>query len=603
MTLIALASIKGSPGVTTAATALAASWPEGRQVLLVEADPFGGDLAPRYAMAPTGGLSSLFAAARRTLAPEDVWDHVDHLPGGLPVLFGLGGMHQAVANEKAWPIVADALNALDADVVIDVGRLLPNLGGGVRDILARADALVVLCQSTLESIVHLREALPALAAELRGRSLLVVPTGAAQFSAADIGRTLAVEVLPPMPDDPGTASGLANTAASARLAAAVTFEDLLTTDARRAGGNGLRVPVMSIRATLSTGPGAASEILDRLQSDWPVASCDLPDPNDTTMAELYDSMEDRSAKRPVLVFAGGEGIGLLSETESDVDISELVDAGLVEMGTTARAQRVGGPDVPGWILRIAVRPDVAVALRKLWRVWDSARVKGGIPDAEALLLAYAGLTILTPLSFTYEAMVKAAGQRGAASPYLVDVVCTVHAGDRSASLAFFETETDSEDGAVDLMATLPLQGLPGKWNTDIEIRGGRRSPIVEGRSDPVARLLELRSFWRQGALSTTATRRANDLYKKLMKQLDGPAAAALTGERAAALERGEAGLKKDVHDTIAKMIDVETELVRSLGAAVAGVNAVPDPTTLEEIRRMVASLWKTRLFLKGAPEG
>ena len=145
VTLIALASVKGSPGVTTAATALAASWPEGRQVLLVEADPFGGDLAPRYAMAPTGGLSSLFAAARRTLAPEDVWDHVDHLPGGLPVLFGLGGMHQAVANEKAWPVVADALGALDADVVVDVGRLLPNLGGGVREVLARADALVVLC--------------------------------------------------------------------------------------------------------------------------------------------------------------------------------------------------------------------------------------------------------------------------------------------------------------------------------------------------------------------------------------------------------------------------------------------------------------------------
>ncbi|MBF6555925.1 MAG: hypothetical protein IVW52_07070 [Acidimicrobiales bacterium] len=217
MTLIALASVKGSPGVTTAATALAASWPEGRQVLLVEADPFGGDLAPRYAMAPTGGLSSLFAAARRALVPEDVWDHVDHLPGGLPVLFGLGGPHQAVANEKAWPIVAGALSAIDADVVIDVGRLLPNLGGGVRDVLAQADALVVLCQSTLEAIVHLREALPGLAAELRGRGLLVVPTGTAQFSATDIARTLQVEVLPPMPDDPGAAAALANRRAVKRL--------------------------------------------------------------------------------------------------------------------------------------------------------------------------------------------------------------------------------------------------------------------------------------------------------------------------------------------------------------------------------------------------
>jgi hypothetical protein len=217
VTLIALASVKGSPGVTTAATALAASWPEGRQVLLVEADPFGGDLAPRYAMAPTGGLSSLFAAARRSLQPEDVWDHVDHLPGGLPVLFGLGGMHQAVANEKAWPVVAEVLSTLDADVVIDVGRLLPSLGGGVREVLARADALVVLCPSTLEAIVHLREALPSLIAELRGRSLLVVPTGVPQFSAADIGRTLAIEVLPPMPDDPGAAAALANRRSVKRL--------------------------------------------------------------------------------------------------------------------------------------------------------------------------------------------------------------------------------------------------------------------------------------------------------------------------------------------------------------------------------------------------
>ena len=83
--------------------------------------------------------------------------------------------------------------------------------------LARTDALVVFCQSTLESIVHLREALPGLAVELRGRSLFVVPTGAAQFSAADIGRTLAVEVLPPMPDDPGAAAALANRRAVKRL--------------------------------------------------------------------------------------------------------------------------------------------------------------------------------------------------------------------------------------------------------------------------------------------------------------------------------------------------------------------------------------------------
>ena len=133
------------------------------------------------------------------------------------MLFGLAGMHQATANERAWPVVADALGALDADVVVDVGRLLPNLGGGVREVLAKADALVVLCQSTLEAIVHLREALPGLAAELRGRRLVIIPTGTPQFSAADIARTLQVEVFQPLPGDPAAADALANRRPAKRL--------------------------------------------------------------------------------------------------------------------------------------------------------------------------------------------------------------------------------------------------------------------------------------------------------------------------------------------------------------------------------------------------
>lgn len=217
MTVIALASIKGSPGVTTAALALAASWPRGRRVLLVEADPFGGDLAPRYGSTITGGLGSLFAAARRTLSPDAVWDHVDQLPGGLPVLFGLSNVQGAVANEKAWPAIAEALAALDADVVVDVGRLLPGFAGGIRDVLEHTDALIVLCEPTLEAIVHLRAALPGLVAEMRSRQLLIIPTGTVGYSSAEIGMTLGVAVGPPMPHDPKAAGVLANKRSVKRL--------------------------------------------------------------------------------------------------------------------------------------------------------------------------------------------------------------------------------------------------------------------------------------------------------------------------------------------------------------------------------------------------
>jgi MinD-like ATPase involved in chromosome partitioning or flagellar assembly len=217
VSIVALASIKGSPGVTTAVTAIAASWPAGRKVLLVEADPFGGDLAPRYGVSVTGGLASLFAAARRTLDPEAIWGHVHRLPGGLPVLFGLTGVHQAVANEKAWPTIAKALAGLDADVVVDAGRLLPQFAGGVRDILDQADALVLLCDPTLEAIVHLRDALPGLVAEMRGRQLLVLLTSSVGYSAADIGKTLQVSVGPTMPSDPAAAAALANKRSIKRL--------------------------------------------------------------------------------------------------------------------------------------------------------------------------------------------------------------------------------------------------------------------------------------------------------------------------------------------------------------------------------------------------
>ena len=63
MTTLALASVKGSPGVTTTALALASWWP--RPVVIVEADPAGGDLAARLGLPEEPGLVGLAASLRR----------------------------------------------------------------------------------------------------------------------------------------------------------------------------------------------------------------------------------------------------------------------------------------------------------------------------------------------------------------------------------------------------------------------------------------------------------------------------------------------------------------------------------------------------------
>ncbi|MEL6986164.1 MAG: carbon monoxide dehydrogenase maturation protein, partial [Actinomycetota bacterium] len=72
MTLICLASQKGSPGASAAALALAAAFKpgEGRRKLLLEADLSGGALAIRYRLPTEPGLVTLAAAARAGVAPQ-----------------------------------------------------------------------------------------------------------------------------------------------------------------------------------------------------------------------------------------------------------------------------------------------------------------------------------------------------------------------------------------------------------------------------------------------------------------------------------------------------------------------------------------------------
>lgn len=210
--IVVVASIKGAPGVTTTATALAAGWPADRRVLLVEADPFGGDLAAWFGLAPSTGLWTLLAAGRRGLDPHVVWQHATALPSGLPVLYGLASADQAVANEGAWPAVAQALAALDADVVIDAGRFLPHFAGGVGSLLSVAHRLVVLCSPTLAGVVHLKTALPSLTGSAAAPLLMVVPTAQKGFSSEEIATTLNVNVVAPLPHDPKGAAALSSNA-------------------------------------------------------------------------------------------------------------------------------------------------------------------------------------------------------------------------------------------------------------------------------------------------------------------------------------------------------------------------------------------------------
>jgi hypothetical protein len=172
MALIAIASDKGAPGVTTAALALAAVWP--RPVLLAECDQAGGDLVYRFPAAgggrldPRRGVLSLAVVARRGMQPQQVWEHVQKLHGGLDVLAGVTNAEQGAGLSLLWGPIGKALAGLpQADVIADCGRL--GADGPLYDLLIEATTVVLVSKVHVADVIRLRDRAAAFAAAAQNR--------------------------------------------------------------------------------------------------------------------------------------------------------------------------------------------------------------------------------------------------------------------------------------------------------------------------------------------------------------------------------------------------------------------------------------------------
>lgn len=207
MTLVALASLKASPGVTTAAVALGAAWPQGPRVAVAEWDPAGGDLAARYGLADTSGLVSLAAACRHERDPELLWRHAHHLPSGLPVLPAPVGGEQARAALGALATgFAEPAARIAHDpgtvVVADCGRLEP--GGAASPLIRRANMLCVLARPVLAELAHLSSAAEGVRAMSDDIALVLVGTG--PYTRDEVADVLGMPVRAVLPTDPKAAA-------------------------------------------------------------------------------------------------------------------------------------------------------------------------------------------------------------------------------------------------------------------------------------------------------------------------------------------------------------------------------------------------------------
>lgn len=240
MAAVALGSVR-SCGVTTLALALAATWPKERRVLLIELDPAGGTLAAASGWPPEPGLVSLAAASRRGFDPALLWEHCQALPGGAAVLAGPTSADQARSALGMLGPLAEHLGALDADVVVDCGRLDP--GSPCLPLWEAADRAVLLSRPRLADLHAIAAWIEAHATDdqptERSRVGLVV-VGEGPYPDTEIADALGIEVLSRLPWDPRAAAAIVSVPASSRelrlaplVRAARTLSDRLAAEAGR----------------------------------------------------------------------------------------------------------------------------------------------------------------------------------------------------------------------------------------------------------------------------------------------------------------------------------------------------------------------------------
>ena len=200
--LLAVCSDKGSPGATTTALALAAAWPV--PAILVEADPYGGDLAIRLrtqhgTALPEAPTVLTAATAARTSQPTSLPGLVTRYAQVVnPQLSVLPGhlVAEQISGVATWEPFAEALAASTVPVVVDVGRL--HTASPLLPMAAGADVVVVVGRADPVSVIRMRERLCRLVAPLaayRGSTprlfpVLVCPARHGRAAVADVTRVL-----------------------------------------------------------------------------------------------------------------------------------------------------------------------------------------------------------------------------------------------------------------------------------------------------------------------------------------------------------------------------------------------------------------------------
>lgn len=206
MKLVTLFSLKGAPGVTTLACLLGSAWSGTRPVVVVEADPAGGDLAARFGLSARVGWASLASSTRRSGSIPALGPHLQTLPGGLPVLVAARGEERRSPDADEGAVVrADAGDAPDGGsglTIVDLGRV--GSGDDVSERwLAISDVALLVVRGDASSSVQVRDRREALADICQDRLGAVVVGG--DYSVGELEEFTGIPTVTDIPFDTSAA--------------------------------------------------------------------------------------------------------------------------------------------------------------------------------------------------------------------------------------------------------------------------------------------------------------------------------------------------------------------------------------------------------------
>ncbi len=186
--LVGLVSAKGSPGVTTAALALAAVAQDG---LLVEFDPSGGSVEPWTGAGGEPGLVRVASGLRRSPGPDVVLEHAVDVPIGVrSVLAPTAGPYAestvTMARERL-PLALRELGGVTA--FLDSGRWSRSQQTASR--IAACDVVAVVCPPTVDGVEAARWLAEPLQAETRGH-VVSLAVGDRPYPADEVAQAIGI---------------------------------------------------------------------------------------------------------------------------------------------------------------------------------------------------------------------------------------------------------------------------------------------------------------------------------------------------------------------------------------------------------------------------